>query len=88
MIGMAISPTPVSAGRGNAVGAGLLGFGVGAIVGSALTPREVYVVPPPPPPRRCITVPRATVHNPGVQAGIAIAVISTDRLSILAPAIF
>ncbi len=34
----------------NAVGAGLLGFGVGAIVGSALTPREVVVAPPPPPP--------------------------------------
>lgn len=34
----------------NAVGAGLLGFGVGAIVGSALTPREVYVAPPPPRP--------------------------------------
>lgn len=33
----------------SAVGAGLLGFGVGAIVGSALTPREVYVAPPPPP---------------------------------------
>jgi hypothetical protein len=33
-----------------AFGAGLLGFGVGAIVGSALTPREVYVAPPPPPP--------------------------------------
>lgn len=32
-----------------ALGAGLLGFGVGAIVGSALTPREVYVAPPPPP---------------------------------------
>jgi hypothetical protein len=26
-------------------GAGLLGFGIGAIVGSALTPREVYVEP-------------------------------------------
>jgi hypothetical protein len=38
------------AGRGSAVGAGLLGFGVGAMVGSALTPRDVYVVPPPPPP--------------------------------------
>jgi hypothetical protein len=37
-------------GGGNAWGAGLLGFGVGAIVGSALVaPREVYVVPPPPP---------------------------------------
>jgi hypothetical protein len=28
------------------VGAGLIGLGIGAIVGSALTPREVYVVPP------------------------------------------
>ncbi len=35
---------------GNTVAAGLIGFGVGAIVGSALTPREVYVAPPPPPP--------------------------------------
>ena len=43
------------AGHGNAVGAGLLGFGVGAMVGSALIPREVYVVPPPPPP---------TYHSP------------------------
>jgi hypothetical protein len=34
----------------NAVGAGLLGFGVGAIVGSALTPQTVVVAPPPPPP--------------------------------------
>lgn len=33
----------------SALGAGLLGFGVGAIVGSALTPREVYVAPPPQP---------------------------------------
>ncbi len=41
----AMAPTGVQAGRGSAVGAGLLGFGVGAIVGSALTPREVYVVP-------------------------------------------
>jgi hypothetical protein len=40
-------PAPANAGHGNAVGAGLLGFGVGAIVGSALTPREVYVPPPP-----------------------------------------
>lgn len=32
----------------NALGAGLIGFGVGAIVGSALTPRDVYVAPPPP----------------------------------------
>ena len=41
---------PAEAGRGSAVGAGLLGFGVGAMVGSALTPRDVYVVPPPSPP--------------------------------------
>lgn len=41
---------PALAGNGNTVGAGLLGFGVGAIVGSAITPREVYVAPPPPPP--------------------------------------
>lgn len=33
----------------NALGAGLIGFGVGAVVGSALTPREVYVAPPPRP---------------------------------------
>jgi len=46
----AMLTTEAKAGHGNAVGAGLLGFGVGAIVGSALTPREVYVVPPPPPP--------------------------------------
>jgi len=39
-----------NAGDGQAVGAGLLGFGVGAIVGSAITPREVYVAPPAPPP--------------------------------------
>ena len=50
VIGMAIGPTTASAGNSNAVGAGLLGLGVGAIVGSALTPREVYVVPSPPPP--------------------------------------
>ena len=48
-IGLAAMTGPASAGHGNAVGAGLLGFGIGAIVGSAITPREVYVVPPPPP---------------------------------------
>lgn len=36
-------------GHGDAWGAGLVGLGVGAIIGSALAPREVYVVPPPPP---------------------------------------
>jgi hypothetical protein len=47
----ALSPTaPAQAGNGSAVGAGLAGFGIGAILGSALSPREVYVVPPPPPP--------------------------------------
>jgi BA14K-like protein len=35
-------------GGGNALAAGILGLGVGAIIGSALTPREVYVAPPPP----------------------------------------
>jgi BA14K-like protein len=43
-----ILPLPAEAGNGNAVGAGLLGFGIGAIVGSAIAPREVYVGPPPP----------------------------------------
>ena len=40
-------------GNGDAVGAGLLGFGIGAVVGSALTPSTVVVAPPPayaPPP--------------------------------------
>ena len=32
-------------GDGGGWGAGLLGFGIGAIVGSALTPREVYIEP-------------------------------------------
>ena len=36
------------AGNGSTVGAGLLGFGVGAIVGNALAPQTVYVAPPPP----------------------------------------
>ena len=39
---------PAQAGNGAAVGAGLAGFGIGAILGGALAPREVYVVPPPP----------------------------------------
>jgi len=50
LIGIGLAATPAYAGHGNAVGAGLLGFGIGAIVGSAITPREVYVVPAPPPP--------------------------------------
>lgn len=35
-------------GGGDAVAAGIIGLGVGAIIGSALTPRTVYVAPPPP----------------------------------------
>jgi hypothetical protein len=46
---MLLAIGPAEAGHGSAVGAGLLGFGVGAVVGGALAPREVYVVPPPPP---------------------------------------
>jgi hypothetical protein len=38
------------AGHGSAVGAGIVGLGIGAVIGSTLAPREVYVVPPPPPP--------------------------------------
>jgi len=40
---------PAQAGNGSAVGAGLLGFGVGAILGRALAPQAVYIAPPPPP---------------------------------------
>jgi BA14K-like protein len=47
LIGTAALSLPAPALAGNGVGAGLVGFGIGAIVGSALTPREVYVVPPP-----------------------------------------
>jgi hypothetical protein len=42
-----MTTAPVHAGNGNIVGAGLLGLGIGAIIGSALTPTEVYVAPPP-----------------------------------------
>ncbi len=38
-------------GGGDALAAGIIGLGVGAIIGSAMTPREVYVAPPPPPRR-------------------------------------
>ena len=48
-IGALLLSAQAQAGNGSAVGAGLLGFGVGAIVGSALTPQAVYVAPPPPP---------------------------------------
>ena len=39
---------PAQAGNGSAVGAGLVGFGIGAILGSMMGPPEVYFVPPPP----------------------------------------
>jgi hypothetical protein len=47
LIGTAAPSLPAPALAGDGVGAGLVGFGIGAIVGSALTPREVYVGPPP-----------------------------------------
>src|SRR4029079_19489877 len=49
-VGFDLLSSSANAGNRNALGAGLLGFGVGAIVGSTLAPREVYVVPSPPPP--------------------------------------
>jgi hypothetical protein len=49
-VALAALASPAQAGNGRAVGAGIVGFGVGALVGSALAPRQVYVVPPPPPP--------------------------------------
>jgi hypothetical protein len=39
---------PAHAGS-SAVGAGLVGFGIGAILGSAVTPQAMYVAPPTPP---------------------------------------
>jgi hypothetical protein len=50
LVGTAALSLPAPALAGNGVGAGLVGFGIGAVVGSALAPREVYVVPAPPPP--------------------------------------
>ena len=55
------------AGNGSAVGAGILGFGVGAIVGSAIAPQTVYVAPPPPvyyapPPPPVYVAPPAPVY--------------------------
>jgi hypothetical protein len=47
-IGVTALTIPAHAGD-SAVGAGLLGFGIGAVVGSALAPGAVYVAPPPPP---------------------------------------
>src|SRR5262245_65149882 len=41
-------PLPAQAGPRSAVGAGLIGFGIGAILGTMMGPPEVYFVPPPP----------------------------------------
>jgi hypothetical protein len=46
-IGLVLTP-PAHAGDGY-IGAGLVGFGIGAILGSVLTPTEVYYLSPPPP---------------------------------------
>jgi hypothetical protein len=44
----ALSPSaPAQAGSSD-IGAGLVGFGIGAILGSMMGPPEVYFVPPPP----------------------------------------
>lgn len=45
----ALSLTAPAHAGGSEVGAGIIGFGIGAILGNLLTPSEVYVVPPPPP---------------------------------------
>jgi hypothetical protein len=47
VVGSMALVTPVYAGNGNAIGAGLLGLGIGAVVGSALAPQTVYVAPAP-----------------------------------------
>src|SRR5262245_4131618 len=39
---------PAQAGPRSAVGAGLIGFGIGAMLGTMMGPPEVYFVPPPP----------------------------------------
>jgi len=70
-IGMAATSlaNPARAGNGSAVGAGLLGFGVGALVGSAVTPQTVYVAPPPPvyyaPPPPVYVAPAPVYVGPG-----------------------
>jgi hypothetical protein len=48
-IGIALSLIGPAHAGSSAVGAGLVGFGIGAILGSAVTPQAVYVAPPPPP---------------------------------------
>jgi hypothetical protein len=50
VVGMAVlsHAWPAHAGNGSAIGAGLVGFGVGAVLGSVLTPSVVYYGAPPP----------------------------------------
>jgi hypothetical protein len=66
---------PAQAGNGSAVGAGLAGFGIGAIVGSALAPQAVYVAPPPPvyyappPPVVYAAPPPVVVYGPSYRYG-------------------
>ncbi len=72
-------------GGGNALGAGLIGFGVGAIVGSALTPREVYVAPPPPPARDLLRPGRLRADALVARTGTATAIRATGA-SIRTPA--
>jgi len=65
---------PAHAGNGSAIGAGLAGFGIGAIVGSALAPQTVYVAPPPvyyapPPPVVYYAPPPVVVYGPSYRYG-------------------
>ena len=68
---------PANAG-GSDVGAGLAGFGIGAIVGSALAPQTVYVAPPPPvyyaPPPPVVVAPPPVVYVGPVYGDITIAI--------------
>jgi hypothetical protein len=48
-IGVSLVLTPPADAGDRSIGAGLIGFGIGAILGSMLTPTEVYYLPPPPP---------------------------------------
>jgi len=65
---------PAHAGNGSAIGAGLAGFGIGAIVGSALAPQTVYVALPPvyyapPPPVVYYAPPPVVVYGPSYRYG-------------------
>jgi len=66
---------PAQAGNGSTIGAGLAGFGIGAIVGSALAPQTVYVAPPPPvyyappPPVVYYAPPPVVVYGPSYRYG-------------------